>query len=111
MKRLQAMQEAVKDEPNNGNIHLDFFDRSKLTQWLRQHPSVMLWVKGILGQGYSGWQPYGAWSNPPNGVVDTLILAPGVTVTLPSGQGQKLSIEDAINPMRELIRSTKKLFA
>ncbi|EGE1469473.1 hypothetical protein DMY11_16875 [Escherichia coli] len=108
MKRLQAMQEAVKDEPNNGNIHLDFFDRSKLTQWLRQHPSVMLWVKGILGQGYSGWQPYGAWSNPPNGVVDTLILAPGVTVTLPSGQGQKLSIEDAINPMRELIRSTKK---
>ncbi|WP_311396257.1 hypothetical protein, partial [Escherichia coli] len=26
----------------------------------------------------------------------------------PSGQGQKLSIEDAINPMRELIRSTKK---
>ncbi|WP_404852889.1 hypothetical protein, partial [Escherichia coli] len=49
MKRLQAMQEAVKDEPNNGNIHLDFFDRSKLTQWLRQHPSVMLWVKGILG--------------------------------------------------------------
>lgn len=107
-QRLSAMRDAVKDDPNSSNIHLNFYDRSKLVQWLRQHPSVMLWVKGKLGQGYSGWQPYGAWSNPPPGVVDTLISAPGVTVTLPSGMGQMLSIEDAINPMRNLIRSTKK---
>jgi len=107
-KRLKAMREAVKDDPNSGNIHLDFYDRSKLIQWLRQHPSVMLWTKGKLGQGYSGWQPYGAWSNPPQDVDDTLISAPGVTVMLPSGKGQKLSIEDAIEPMRDLIRSTVK---
>jgi hypothetical protein len=37
-----------------------------------------------------------------------LISAPGVTVTLPSEKGLKLSISDAIEPMRELIRSTKK---
>jgi len=106
--RLEAMREAVKGDPNSGNIHLNFYDRSKLLQWLRQHPSIMLWAKGKLGQGYSGWQPYGAWSNPPHDVVDNLICAPGVTVTLPSEQGQKLSIEDAIDPMRGLIRSTKK---
>ena len=106
--RLEAMRDAVKDDPNSEKIHLDFYDRSKLVQWLRQHPSVMLWLKGKLGQGYSGWQPYGAWSNPPQGIADTLISAPGVTVTLPSRRGQKLSIEDAINPMRDLIRSTNK---
>ncbi|MGN5287692.1 hypothetical protein [Aeromonas sp. 11P] len=106
--RLQAMQYAVADVPNRSNIHLDFYDRSKLVQWLRQHPSVMLWAKKILGQGYSGWQPYGAWSNPPQGSEDTLISAPGVTITLPSGKGQKLAIQDAIGPMRELIRSTNK---
>jgi len=106
--RLKAMQDAVKENPFGGNIHLDFYDRSKLTQWLRQHPSVMLWVKGKLGQGYSGWQPYGAWSNPPQGADDTLISAPGVTVTLPSGKGQELSIEEAIEPMRSLIRNTAK---
>lgn len=106
--RLKAMRDAVKDDRNSGNIHLDFYDRSKLLQWLRQHPSVILWVKGKLGQGYSGWQPYGAWSNPPQGADDTLISAPGVTVTLPSGKGQKLSIEDSIEPMRDLIRSTAK---
>lgn len=106
--RLQAMQDAVANDPNGGNLHLSFYDRSKLAQWLRQHPSIMLWAKRKLGQGYSGWQPYGAWSNPPEGAMDTLISAPGVTVTLPSGKGQKLSISDAIDPMRELIRSTKK---
>ncbi|POP41214.1 hypothetical protein CHU32_23270 [Superficieibacter electus] len=106
--RLKAMRDAVKDDPNKSNLHLDFYDRSKLIQWLRQHSSVMLWVKGKLGQGYSGWQPYGAWSNPPQGVTDTLISAPGVTITLPSGKGQKLKIDEAINPMRALIRSTNK---
>ncbi|MFQ2269512.1 hypothetical protein [Aeromonas enteropelogenes] len=106
--RLQAMQYAVADDPNHSNIYLDFYDRSKLVQWLRQHPSVMLWAKKILGQGYSGWKPYGAWSNPPQGSEDTLISAPGVTITLSSGKGQKLAIQDAIGPMRELIRSTNK---
>ncbi|WP_316246643.1 hypothetical protein [Salmonella enterica] len=106
--RLKAMQDAVENDPNSGNIHLNFYDRSKLAQWLRQHPSIMLWVKDKLGQGYSGWQPYGAWSNPPQGAVDTFISAPGVTVTLPSGKGTKLNLEDAINPMRDLIRSTAK---
>ena len=107
-KRLKAMREAVKNDPKSGNIYLDFYDRSKLLQWLRQHPSVMLWTKGKLGQGYSGWKPYGAWSNPPKDVDDTLISEPGVTIMLPSEKGQKLSIEDAIEPMRDLIRSTVK---
>lgn len=107
-ERLKAMRDAVNENPNGSNIHLDFYDRSKLTQWLRQHPSIMLWVKGKLGQGLSGWQPYGAWSNPPQGVADTFISAPGVTITLPSRGEQKLSIEDAIQPMRNLIRSTNK---
>ena len=106
--RLKAMRDAVKDDPNKSTLHLDFYDRSKLIQWLRQYPSVMLWVKGKLGQGYSGWQPYGAWSNPPQGVTDTLISAPGVTITLPSGRGQKHKIDEAISPMRALIRSTNK---
>lgn len=106
--RLDAMRSAVANDPNKDKIHLDFFDRSKLVQWLRQHPSVLLWVKVKLGQGYSGWQPYGAWSNPPKGSNDALISAPGVTVQVPTEQGQKLSIEDAIEPMRRLIRTSTK---
>jgi len=107
-ERLSAMCRAMEDDPNKANIHLDFYDRSKLVQWVRQHPSVMLWLKEKLGQGYSGWQAYGAWSNPPRGADDTLILDAGVLVTLPSQKHQKLSLENAIEPMRELIRATGK---
>ena len=106
--RLAAMRAAISGDANKHKIHLDFFDRSKLAQWLREHPSVMLWVKGKLGQGYSGWQPYGSWSNPPRGMKDTFILAPGITVHLPTERGQKVPIEDAIEPMRKLIRSSSK---
>lgn len=106
--RIEAMQDAVSRDPNGSNLHLSFYDRSKLTQWVRQHPSVMLWVKRKLGRGYSGWQPYGAWSNPPQGAEDTIIFAQGVKISLPSGKGQNLSIEDAIGPMRDLVRTTNK---
>ena len=106
--RLAAMREAVSGDPNKDKINLNFFDRSKLVQWLRQYPAVLLWVKGKLGQGYSGWQPYGSWSNPPKGAKDTLILAPGVSVHLPTERGQNVPIEDAIEPMRDLIRFSPK---
>ncbi|MDE7592465.1 hypothetical protein NVR66_22935, partial [Enterobacter bugandensis] len=77
-------------------------------QWIRQYPSVMLWVNRILGRRYSGWQPYGAWSCPPEGAEDTLITASGITISLPSEQGRPLSIQDAIGPIRQLIRTTRK---
>ena len=107
-ERRAAMHEAFSGDPNKDKIHLNFFDRSKLVQWLRTYPSVILWVKGELGQGYTGWQPYGSWSNPPKGTKDSLILAPGVSVRLPTERGQKVLIEDAIEPMRELIRFSSK---
>lgn len=104
--RLEAMKGAVQSHSKSDLIHLDFYDRSKLALWLRQHPSVLLWVKEKLGQGYSGWKPYAAWSNPPSGVDDTLIDDEGVVITLP--KGKRLSIKDAIEPIRELIRRTSK---
>ena len=108
LARIEAMKEAVQDDPNSDRIDLGFYDRSKLLQWLRQHPAVVLWVREVLGQAHSGWQPYGRWSNPPKDDDDKLILAPGVSITMPSGKGDKLSIKDAIGPMRELVRSTSK---
>lgn len=107
-KRLNAMKDAIKDDPNKSDLHLDFYDRSKLQQWLRQHPSVMLWVKEQFGEGHTGWRAYGKWSNPPREADDRLILAPGIIITLPSGKREKRSLKDAIEPMRDLIKNTKK---
>jgi hypothetical protein len=106
--RKKAMLEAIEGQIKSDNFHFDFYDRSKLAQWTRQHPSVLLWVKSKLGQEYSGWKAYGSWSNPPKGVDDSFIFSNGVTVTLPSRQDHKLNISDAIEPIRELVRSTDK---
>ena len=107
-KRIQAMEKEVSSDKNRDQIHLDFFDRSKLLQWLREHVGVKLWVQEKLGKGLSGWKGYGSWSNPPNGTDDELILAPGVTVTLPDLSQQNLLIKDAIEPIRDLIKNSCK---
>lgn len=110
--RINAMKIAMGDDPNKEKIDLDFYDRSKLHQWLRRHFSVVLWVRDILGQPLSGWKPYGSWSHLPDDD-DSLIMAPGVSVTLPRKEAlsgkehQELTIEDAIDPLRDLVRSAK----
>lgn len=107
-ERLDAMRNACADDPNGAAIHLDFFDRSRLHQWLRQHPSIMLWVRAVLGQPLSGWQSYGRWSNVPHGMTDELIMAPGVSVVLPEQRHRKLTIEQAIVPTRQMITASSK---
>lgn len=106
--RLEAMRTAVAGHPTAHAIHLDFYDRFKLHQWLRQHAGVMLWVRMLLGQPLSGWMSYGRWSNVPHGMTDDLILAPGVSVILPGQHHQKLTIEQAITPTRQLISTSRK---
>lgn len=108
VKRVDAMKAAMASHPGRDAIHLDFYDRSKLYQWLRQHPGVMLWVRAILGQPLSGWKAYGRWSNVPNGASDELIFAPGVSVILPGFRHQKLTIEEAIGPARTMVSATTK---
>jgi len=106
--RITAMNTAMGDHPNSDDIHLDFFDRFKLHQWLRQHPSIMLWVRQVIGRPLSGWQPHQRWSEVPAKDTDELITTNGVSVVLPADQHEKLTIEQAINPTRELIRASRK---
>ena len=106
--RIAAMNAAMGDHANKADIHLDFFDRFRLHQWLRQHPGVMLWVRQTIGRPLSGWQPHQRWSHVPAEDTDELITTNGVSVVLPTDQHQKLNIEEAINPTRELIRTSRK---
>lgn len=108
MNRLNAMKATLSDHPHKDNIHLDFYDRSKLHQWLRQNPSIMLWVRRVLGRPLSGWQSYQKWSSVPSGVTDDLIMAPGVSITLPGHQHHQLTIQQAITPTRKLISESNK---
>ena len=106
-KRHQAMQEATEDYDA---IDLDFIDLSKLHQWLRQHLSVMIWTREILGQPLSGWQSLGRWSHVQADADDNFIFGSGISVMLPNNasSSQKLTLKEAITSTRDLVRGSQK---
>ena len=107
-KRRNAMKSVFSNDSNIEKIHLDFYDRSRLNQWVESHPQVAIWAKEKLDKNYSGWKPYGSWSNPPNGSDDRFISKLGVSVYLPLQESKKKLLEEAIEPMRKLIQSSSK---
>ena len=72
--RIGAMKDAVANENNQQNLHLDFFDRGRVATWLRTHPSLILWVRNKLGRQLNGWRPYENWANAPGGIEEEYLL-------------------------------------
>jgi hypothetical protein len=67
-ERLAAMAAAVKDPQDVDALTLDYFDRGRLATWLRSHPGWIPWVRDRIGRRIKGWQSYGVWANPAEGV-------------------------------------------
>ena len=102
-KKMQAQIESV----DQGDLRMEFYGRSRLADWLRQHPAVQLWVREKLGLPLSGWRPFGRWSTTPPDAEDDLICKEGVTISLP-GRVDKLGISQGIDGIRKLVRSSEK---
>lgn len=105
--RERVMQTQIEPVKDQGDLRVEFYGRSRLADWLRQHPGVQLWVREKLGWPLSGWRPSGRWSTTPPGVGDDLICEAGVTIALP-GRSDKLDLLQGIDGIRELIRSSGK---
>ncbi|MSP50012.1 MAG: hypothetical protein EXQ95_11900 [Alphaproteobacteria bacterium] len=65
--RRDAMAEAIKGTPAEGKLALDFYDRSRITTWVRDHAGLIPWVRELTGKPVPGWQSYGSWSKSPAG--------------------------------------------
>ena len=61
-KRVQAMRDAVADQPSRSDLKLDFYDRDRLARWVRQFPGVELWLRERVNARLQGWQGYGRWA-------------------------------------------------
>ncbi|MCK4653149.1 MAG: hypothetical protein KAU01_01765 [Candidatus Cloacimonetes bacterium] len=102
--RKKAMKEALSDLPNASNIKLDFYDRSRIATWVRNHPSLILWVREKIGNPIYGWHPYGNWADSPGGIKEEYLLDDTLRI---HGYGLKttgLSAIDGINHIRNLLR-------
>lgn len=63
-RRRDAMRKAVEGLVNANSLALDFYDRTRIASWVREHPGLIVWLRDKIGRSIHGWQPYCAWSYP-----------------------------------------------
>ncbi len=102
--RIEAMKEAVADEANHQNLHLDFLDRGRVATWVRSHPSFILWVRNKIGRSLTGWRPYENWANAPGGIEEEYLLDNGLRLhdgTKTTDEG--ISVETGLLKLRSAL--------
>ena len=105
-QRQKAMRDQLHAVSKLGDLKTDFYGCAELANWVRQHPSVTLWVRDVLGIPLDGWKPHGRWTNTPLDVNDELICNPGLSISLPRQGVTKLDIEKGIEQIRSLVRTS-----
>jgi hypothetical protein len=68
IERRDAMRAAVADLDGGDVLHLDFYDRTRMADWVGDYPGEVLWVRERIGQPLSGWRPFGNWSHAPDDI-------------------------------------------
>jgi hypothetical protein len=102
--RREAMRAAVADLDCGYDLHLDFYDRTRMATWVREYPGEILWLRERIGHPLSGWRPFGNWSNAPAGADDNYLSDEGARLrdqTHP--QDGPLSISEGIGRLRSLL--------
>ncbi|HEY9117468.1 MAG TPA: hypothetical protein VIN11_06560, partial [Roseivirga sp.] len=100
--RIKAMKEVVASEPNHDDLQVDFYDCNRIANWVRSHPSLILWIRSKIGRPIQGWQSYGNWANPTGGINDEYVL--DEKLRLFDGESNSdagLSVADGISLLRE----------
>ena len=104
--RKAAMTEAVADCPDASKILLDFYDRTRLATWVRDHAGLIPWVRSRIGRAIKGWRSYGSWSYRPEGVDPTYLVDAGVRIRTGNwNDGNGISATDGINKIRNIVRT------
>lgn len=98
--RIEAMREAVANEPNQQQLHLDFLDRGRIATWVRTHPSLILWVRNRIGRPLQGWQPYHNWANTLTGLQEEYIVDEELRLYNGKNSSQGDSVIDGLGKLR-----------
>ena len=72
--RRSAMTEAIADLPTSAVLGLDFYDRTRLASWVRNHAGLVTWVREKSGRPLREWRAFGAWAYPQEGMIPDYLL-------------------------------------
>ena len=102
--RTIAMNKAVQGEDDCQNIHLDFFDRGRVATWVRNHPSLILWVRNRIGRPFMGWRPYENWAKAPGGTTEEYLLDNELRFyDGTKSKDKQMSISDGVHRLRTVL--------
>ena len=100
--RRHAMANAAKELASS--MTLDFYDRTRLAAWVRCHPGLIAWVHRAIGRGIEGWEPFGAWACPAEGVDAEYLFDQGVRIRKRRGLSNDiLTAEDGLERIRKIL--------
>ncbi|EKV01262.1 hypothetical protein Lepto7375DRAFT_3417 [Leptolyngbya sp. PCC 7375] len=108
--RLKAMREAIAEEDQASNLHVDFYDSNRIATWVRNHPSIILWVRRKVGQPLDGWYPYGNWANASESTASQYLLDDRARlhdVRHPNKEGMRTV--DGIQRLRQLLNTPQEV--
>lgn len=104
--RKNAMQDAVSDLPPGTSLTLDFYDRNRLSRWIRSYPGVALWLRERIGEPLTGWRPYGSWAYG-DSVDSEYLLDEKCRIIAPqqASSNAPLTVEQGIQVIRSVLRN------
>jgi hypothetical protein len=105
--RRDAMATAV-GVSNARSLILDFYDRTRLATWVRDHAGLIAWVKGKVGKAIPGWSSYGNWANKSEGNSGQYLLDDTVRINTGKEQSENgLSALAGIKCIRNMLRNSR----
>jgi hypothetical protein len=104
LQNRKAAMKAAVENANAANLHLDFYDQSRVATWVRQHPGIVLWVRDKIGMSIQGWRHYGDWSGASQGPSATYLLDDKVRLRTPSASASVIA-EAGLEAMRACLTS------
>ncbi|MBC8726109.1 hypothetical protein F6X37_32635 [Paraburkholderia sp. 31.1] len=103
---LTNRKKAIAEAANGlaGKLHSDFYDRTRLATWVRNHPGLVVWVRGAIGRAISGWEAFGPWAYPAEGTEAVYLVDDGVRIRDRSTDSSKeMSALDGLHRIREIL--------
>ena len=108
-ERITCMRDLLHSIDKKQNIKVDFYDSKRIATWVKQFPSIIIWVNEKIGKRTIGWNSYYNWSNP-NEEEKEFIIDEGVFLHKDNFYKEnERTIVEGINEIRELLSKERKV--
>ncbi len=107
-RRRIAMRSAASGVPGGLNLHVDFYDRTRIATWVRSHPGLVAWTKERVGRGTTGWRGFGPWATTEEAEGAEYLLDDELKIQFGSmSNGDGLSVQEGVAKLREVLSRPK----